>query len=51
VADYAAIFLPGQRITMQASGTIAGGDLVVVSGSRLPHSSVLLRTTPHPGRK
>jgi hypothetical protein len=33
VADYTAVFLPGQVFTSQASGTIAGGDLLVVSGS------------------
>jgi hypothetical protein len=33
VPDYTPVFLPGTKFTMQASGTIAGGDLLVVSGS------------------
>lgn len=33
MADYTPVFLPGQQITLQASGTIAGGDILVVSGS------------------
>lgn len=33
MADYAPVFLPGTAITTTASGTIAGGDLLVVSGS------------------
>lgn len=33
MGDYTPVFLPGQQITLQASGTITGGDVVVVSGS------------------
>ncbi len=33
MADYNPIYLPGDAISMTASGTIAGGDLLVVSGS------------------
>ena len=33
MADYTAVNLPGTVITLQASGTITGGDLLVVSGS------------------
>ena len=33
MADYTPKFLPGQAITLQASGTLSGGDLLVVSGS------------------
>jgi hypothetical protein len=33
VADYTALFLPGQRITLQASGPITGADPVIVSGT------------------
>jgi hypothetical protein len=49
VADYAAIFLPGQRITMQASGAIAGGDLVVVSGSGTVAKASALASTAFVG--
>ncbi len=33
MADYMPVFLPGEAIPLTASGTISGGDLVVVSGS------------------
>lgn|SRR5512135_445510 len=33
MADYTPVFLPGDVIPLTASGTIAGGDLVGVSGS------------------
>jgi hypothetical protein len=33
MGDYAPVFLPGQTMTSQASGTITGGDLLVVSGN------------------
>ncbi len=33
MADYTPVFLPGEIIPLTASGTVAGGDLVAVSGS------------------
>jgi hypothetical protein len=33
MGDYTAVFLPGSITSLQASGTIVGGDLVGVSGS------------------
>jgi sulfate adenylyltransferase subunit 1 (EFTu-like GTPase family) len=47
--DYAAIFLPGQRITLQASGTITGGDLLAVSGSGTVAKAAALASTAYVG--
>lgn len=33
MADYTPVFLPGEVITMTASGAVSGGDLLTVSGS------------------
>ena len=46
MADYTPIFFPGEVIPLTASGGVAGGDLVVVSGSgTIANAGALAATT------
>jgi hypothetical protein len=49
MADYTAIFSPGSRITMTASGAIVGGDLLVIAGSGLVAKAAALASTLYIG--
>ena len=49
MADYTPIFFPGEVIPLTASGGVAGGDLVVVSGSGTIAKAGALAATTYVG--